>query len=133
MNARASAEKAIPDGRIRSRVVRIVASLPEARTVPCGERHLSLEVRGKRFGWYLNNHHGDGRIAVNCKAPPGGNRMLVESDPAIFHAPPFVAHLGWVGIWLDEKPDWRVVQELLGTAYRLTATRKLVAMLDGTD
>jgi hypothetical protein len=94
---------------------------------------LSLEVRGKRFGWYLNDHHGDGRIAINCKAPPGGNRMLVESDPTIFHAPPFVAHLGWVGIWLDRKPDWGVVAELLRTAYRLTAAKKLVAMLDGTN
>jgi hypothetical protein len=133
MNAQSTAEKAIADGRIRSRVVRIVASLPEGTTVPSGERHLSLEVRGKRFGWYLNDHHGDGRIAIHCKAPPGGNRMLVESDPAIFHAPPFVAHLGWVGIWLDGKPDWRVVQELLRTAYRLTAAKKLVAMLDETE
>jgi hypothetical protein len=94
---------------------------------------LSLEVRGKRFGWYLNDHHGDGRIAINCKAPPGGNRILVDSDPEIFHAPLFVAHLGWVGIWLDGKPDWRVVQEVLETAYRLTAAKKLVALLDGTD
>lgn len=131
MKNRTSADKPIPDARVRARVIRIVESLPEAKAVPTADRHLSLEVRGKRFGWYMNSHHGDGRIALNCKAPSGGNRILVESDPTTFHVPAYVGHLGWLGMWLDAgETDWRVVQELLTTAYRLTAAKQLVTMLD---
>jgi len=55
----------------RARVVAIVEGLPEADVVAAGN-HLSIEVRQKRFGWYLGDHHGDGRLAINCKAPRGG-------------------------------------------------------------
>jgi hypothetical protein len=41
----------------RKRVITIIESLPGATATPTGERHLSLEVRGKRFGWFLENHH----------------------------------------------------------------------------
>lgn len=132
MTTRPSAGKALPDARIRARIVNIVESLPEAKAVPSGDRHLGLEVRGRRFGWYLNDHHGDRRIAINFKAPPGGSRTLVESDPATFHSPAFVGQRGWGGMWLDHgATDWGVVKELLTTAYRLTAPKKLIAMLDG--
>jgi hypothetical protein len=55
--------------RRRARVVRLVVKLPEATPIEHGT-HLSLEVRGKRFGWYLEDHHNDERLALNCKAPP---------------------------------------------------------------
>ena len=28
---------------------------------------MSLQVRKKSFGWFLVDHHGDGRVAINCK------------------------------------------------------------------
>jgi len=49
----------------RNRLIVLVKSLPEARTIPAGDHHSSLEVRGKRFGWFLDDHHGDGRLALN--------------------------------------------------------------------
>jgi hypothetical protein len=48
----------------RARIALIVESFPEADTVAAGN-HLSLEVRQKRFGWYLDNHHADGRLAID--------------------------------------------------------------------
>lgn len=39
--------------------------------------HASFVVRGKTFAMFLNNHHGDGRVAVWCKAPPGAQGVLV--------------------------------------------------------
>jgi hypothetical protein len=118
----------------RARVMSLATALPEARAEPCGELHLSLEVRGKRFGWFLNNHHDDGRLALNCKAPQGASRLLAEAAPEKFHIPKHVGHLGWLGMWLDlPQIDWDEVQGVLADAYRLTAPKSLAARLAGLD
>ena len=114
----------------RARVIIIVEGFPEADTVATGN-HLSLEVRQKRFGWYLDDHHGDGRLAINCKAPRGVAQQLAKHAPDRFHIPNYVGHLGWVGLWLDTpQVDWAEVEALLVGAYRLTASKKLIAELD---
>jgi len=59
------------------------------------------------------NHHGDGRVAVWCKASPGAQEALVEADPERFFVPPYVGPSGWVGIRLDRKLSWDVVAGLL--------------------
>ena len=56
---RPSTAKSVLERR-RRRVISLVESLPEASAVVAGETHLSLEVRGKRFGYFLDDHHGDG-------------------------------------------------------------------------
>jgi hypothetical protein len=115
----------------RARIVEIVESLPEAAAVVSACNHLSLEVRQKRFGWYLDDHHGDGRLAINCKAPRGVSQQLVEHAPDRFHIPTYAGHLGWVGLWLDTPQiDWTEVEAILVGAYRLTAPRKLIAELN---
>jgi hypothetical protein len=104
------------------RVVALVESLPEARVT--GEDHLSLEVRGKRFAWLLDDHRGDARLALHCKAPPGANATLAKAAPDRFHLPPYLARHGWVGLWLDLPAiDWQEVRGLLTEAYRMTAPR----------
>lgn len=42
-------------GQCRKRLVALLNLLPEAQAIPAGDRHLSLEVRGKRFGWFLDD------------------------------------------------------------------------------
>jgi len=119
----------ISDERI-ARVVDIVKGLPGAGAVAAGN-HLSLEVRQKRFGWLLNDHHGDGRLAINCKAPQDVAQQLANHAPDRFHIPNYVGHHGWVGLWLDTPQiDWIEVKSVLVGAYRLTAPRKLIAELD---
>jgi hypothetical protein len=114
----------------RDRVVAIVEGLPEATAIASGN-HLSLEVRQKRFGWYLDDHHGAGRLAINCKAPRGIAQELAKHAPDRFHIPNFVGHLGWVGLWLDTpQVDWTEVEAILVGAYRLTAPKKLIAELN---
>jgi len=51
----------------RKHVLALIDALPDVTAVPIGKRHLSLEARGKRFGWFLNDHHGDGRAGLNLK------------------------------------------------------------------
>ncbi|MCI0388698.1 MAG: MmcQ/YjbR family DNA-binding protein [Acidobacteria bacterium] len=114
----------------RARVVAIVTGLPEAGVEASGN-HLSLEVRQKRFGWYLEDHHGEGRLALNCKAARSVAQQFAKNAPDRFHIPKFVGRLGWIGLWLDTpQVDWKEVEAILVEAYRLTAPKKLIAELD---
>ena len=123
-----SDKKALGEAQ-RARVVRILERLPEAEAVAQGA-HLSLEVRGKRFGYFLADHHGDARVALNCKVPPDVLDALRELAPAHFHVPKYVGKKGWVGLWLDvPKLDWSVVTLALREAYLITAPKKLSASI----
>jgi len=113
----------------RQRVVASVTGLPDATTE--GSRseqpHLSLFVRKKRFGYLLEDHHGDGRLALQLKAAPGVGPHLVETDPERFHIPAYVGSKGWLGLWLDTPDvDWDEVDELVADAYCLSAPATLV-------
>jgi hypothetical protein len=87
----------------RDRLVRLCRTLPEA-TVTTHDRHLGFQVRGRTFAWFVDDEHGDGRVAVLCKAPPGENRGLVASDPHRFYLPRYVGSRGWVAIWSASPP-----------------------------
>ena len=114
---------------VRSRVVEICAGLPEV-SVEQGQ-HVGFSVGGKRFAWLLDDHHGDGRLALNCKAPPGENSALAERRPELFFLPSYLGARGWVGIWLDTgEVDWDELDRLAVDAYRMTAPKRLVARLN---
>ena len=109
----------------------MAADLPEAQvTTKTGGQHWAFEVRGKNFAYWLNDHHGDGRIAVQFKMAPGELERLVARDPTTFYVPPYMARHGWVGVYLDAGPiDWDELEGMMALAYRLTAPRKLLATL----
>jgi hypothetical protein len=71
----------------------------------------------------------DGRISLWCKAPPGSQMVLVGADPERFFVPPYVGHLGWVGVRLDRRPDWDEVAALVKRSYRLVAPKRLAALV----
>jgi hypothetical protein len=86
----------------------------------------TFRLRDKIFAWYMDNHHGDGRVGVWCKAPPGVQQMLVAADPERFYVPPYVGPRGWIGVRLDvESVDWDEVSEIVVESYRMTAPKKL--------
>lgn len=117
--------------RRRSRIIAFVKSLPEALVNPAGDRHLSLDVRGRRFGYYLDDHHGDGRVAHNCKAEAGAAHILTDFAPERFHVPAYLGPRGWIGLWVDlPEIDWDEVQSIIVDAYRLAAPKRLVEQLD---
>jgi hypothetical protein len=108
----------------------VCAVLPEASERPGGEggRHVAYTVRGRTFGYFTNDHHGDGRLALACKAPVREQAALVAAEPERFFVPPYLGHRGWVGLWLDAAPvDWEEVRELLVESYCLTAPKRLAA------
>jgi hypothetical protein len=124
---------ALPGARqCQSRLAKICDGLPETDRRLGGEdgRHVAYLVRGKTFAWFTDDHHGDGRLALIGKAPLGEQAALVASDPERFFVPPYLGHRGWVGLWLDrEGVDWDEVADLMVDSYRLTAPKRLVALL----
>jgi predicted DNA-binding protein (MmcQ/YjbR family) len=86
----------------------------------------TFRVGGKIFAM---EKRGDGRISVWCKAPPGSQMVLVGADPERFFVPPYVGHKGWIGMRLDQQPDWREVAEVVRRSYRLIAPRRLAALV----
>ena len=114
----------------RRKLVKILEALPEV-TVEEAHDHLRFFVRKKRFGYYLNDHHGDGKIAITCKAPPGEQAALLEWDPVRFYSPPYMGPRGWIALRLDlPDVDWEEVAEILQDAYRMAAPKTLVARLE---
>jgi predicted DNA-binding protein (MmcQ/YjbR family) len=111
-----------PTDRLRT----ICLTLPEAvEKEAWGDP--TFRVREKIFAM---EKRGDGRISVWCKAPPGSQMVLVGADPKRFFVPPYVGHKGWIGMRLDDGPDWSEVAQLVRRSYRLIAPKRLAALLD---
>jgi predicted DNA-binding protein (MmcQ/YjbR family) len=110
-----------PDHHLRA----ICLALPEAAELEAwGDA--TFRVRGKIFAMIKR---GDGRVSFWCKAPPGSQAILVEADPARFFSPPYVGRKGWVGMRIDDGPDWAEVEHLVRRSYGMTAPRKLAAQV----
>ena len=108
----------------------ICLGLPETSERP-SHGAPSFFVREKKcFLMLLDDHHGDGRLALWCAAPPGTQTELVAAEPDRFFRPPYVGHRGWLGVRLDRAPDWNEIAEIVQDAYRQIAPKSLVSLLD---
>src|ERR1700687_3392022 len=116
--------KRCEDSRL-ARIIEIALSLPEASRKIYGS-HAQFLVRKKTFAYFLDNHHGDGIVAVTCKVLLGDNKALAESQPGRFYLPAYIASKGWVALRLDVgKVDWDEVRELLSGSYAQIAPKRL--------
>lgn len=86
--------------------------------------------KGKVFAMLDNHHHGSEHLSVWLPVPPGVQEDLVGADPARFFRPPYVGSAGWVGVVLDQRPDWTVVSKLLREAFLHCAGARLRAKLE---
>jgi hypothetical protein len=104
----------------------IALALPEAKKI-LNHGRPSFAVREKTFVMFMDDHHGDGRIAIWCKAPPGDQADMVESDPKRYFVPPYVGPRGWVGVRLDvPKTSWKTIATIVRESYRMTAPKRLL-------
>ncbi len=116
--------------KCRKHLDRISSALPETTQRPGGEKglHIAYVVRKKTFAYFTVDHHGDGRLALTFRAPPGEQVALVASAPDRFFVPPYLGHRGWVGLWLDVPVvDWSEVKEFMIEAFRLAAPKRLAS------
>jgi len=116
--------------RALKRVRQICLALPET-TEKIAWGAPTFRVKDKLFVMFVDNHHGDGRVAIWCNAPAGSQQSLVASDPHNLFVPPYVGCKGWLGIRLDRGLDWSIVAALVKEAYRTTAPAQLLARWDG--
>lgn len=79
--------------------------------------HPTFRVNKKMFA-------AGGDETMSCKADPD-ERPALTTRPWFFE-PPYVARHGWVGIRFEAVDDWDEVAELLETAYRMTAPKRLL-------
>src|SRR4029077_16979743 len=81
-------------------LTKIALTFPEVTRQICG-RHAQFLIRKKTFAYFLDDHHGDGIVAVTCKVLPGDNKALAEAQPHRFYLPAYIASKGWVALRLD--------------------------------
>jgi len=112
----------------RERVKDIAGGLPEATARD--QQHIKFEVRGKSFAYYLDDHHGDGRVAINIKAASGQQQALIAAYPERFFMPAYLGPKGWLGLYLDTGDiDWDEIAELIIASYRMIAPKRLAALV----
>lgn len=92
--------------QLEHRLAELVVALPATEVVRA-HGHTSYSVRRKRFGWLLVDHHGDGRLGLCVKAPPGEQEALMSGDAQRYFVPAYLGARGWVGAALDpaSRPD----------------------------
>ncbi len=101
-----------------AKVRALCRDLPEVAERPSHGSPAFLVNDKRPFAYFLDNHHSDGRLALWCAAPEGAQAMLVDSNPDHYFLPPYVAHLGWIGVRLDRNAPWTEIAAVLEAAHQ---------------
>ncbi|HEY2548576.1 MAG TPA: MmcQ/YjbR family DNA-binding protein [Candidatus Acidoferrum sp.] len=118
---------------VLDRLTAVALDLPEVTREVMGS-HAGFKVRKKIFAYFLDNHHGDGIVAIACKVLPGENAALAKAQPKRYYLPAYIGPRGWVALRLDiGKIDWTEVRELLLGSYLLLAPKRLAALASEPD
>jgi hypothetical protein len=105
------------------RVRRICLALPDA-SERASHGGPAFFIRDKRsFVTYMDHHHDDGRLALWCASSSDVQQMLATSRPEQFFVPPYVGHLGWIGVRLDRDLSWDEIERVIADAHRVVAAR----------
>jgi hypothetical protein len=116
----------VSDSTPLARVREVCLALPEV-TERLSHGSPTWFVRGKTtFVMYLDDHHGDGRLALWCAAPAGMQAALVAGEPEHYYfVPPYVGHRGWVGVHLNRGIDFEEIAGAIEEAYLVVAPKRL--------
>jgi hypothetical protein len=123
---RAATRRVGPERPSRTPVDRLRAiclALPDTtEKVAWGEP--TWRVKGKLFAQLDDHHHGADRLAVWLPAALGVQELMVKSDPGRFFVPPYVGPRGWIGVRIDRRPRWRLIETLVREAHAHVAPRR---------
>lgn len=109
-------------------------ALPEADEVLSHGMPCFGVTKGKKFAYVSVDHHGDGKTALLVKVSGlDEQQQLIENDPARYYRPAYFGD-AWIGVRLDiGGNDWDHLAEWLQRSWRMSAPRKLTAMMDAAD
>ena len=109
-------------------------ALPEADEVTSHGMPCFGIIKGKKFAYVSNDHHGDGKIALLVKISGVEEQAtLIENDPDRYYRPAYFGG-GWVGIRLDlGDNDWDHIGEWLGRSWRAVAPPRLTRLMSVAD
>ena len=111
------------------KVRRSCLPLPEVTTRP-SHGGPGFFIRDKKlFVMFVDDHHGDGRLAIWCAAPDGVQAELLDTEPERFFRPPYVGHRGWIGVQL-RTVEQDELDNIAEEAYRCIAPKTLLKQLD---
>ncbi len=126
MPAKSSAIKAGPApkldrGKQLARVRRICTSLPGTME-KLSHGAPTFFTPHRVFVTFVDNHHGDGHVAIWIPAAPGEQEALIEESPGTYFRPPYVGCNGWVGVELAQVDDEQL-GALIREAHRLVEAK----------
>jgi hypothetical protein len=111
-------------------VSEICLALPQAERAVRGD-HADFRVRQRVFAYYLDNHHGDGIVAVCVRSAFGEGVDRSSREPQRFYLPAYIGARGWFGMRLDTlSVDWREVTHIVELSYCLAAPKTLARTVE---
>ena len=122
-----------PDSLV-ARVRELALALPEADEVLSHGMPCFGVIKAKKFAYVSLDHHGDGKTALLVKISGlDEQHQLIENDPERYYRPAYFGD-SWIGIRLDlGDNDWDGIAEKLQRSWRMSAPKKLTALLDVAD
>ena len=114
-------------GRVRE----ISLAMPETDEVLSHGMTCFGVIKGKKFAYVSQDHHGDGKLALLVKVSGlDEQQQLIENDGARYYRPAYFGD-SWIAIRLDlGDNDWDGIGEWLARSWRMSAPKKLTALLD---
>jgi hypothetical protein len=120
------------DAALVARLREICLAFPEASERMSHGEPTWFAGKGKVFAMLDNHHHGSPHLSVWLPQPMGLQESLIEADKERYFRPPYVGPRGWVGVVLDTKPDWKLVEQLVREAFVHVAGRRTSGVARGT-
>ena len=111
--------------RLLKRLRTICLSFPETSERPSHGESAFFFREKRSFANTDTYHHGADHYGAWIAAPLGAQDVLVRSDPQHYFVPPYVGYRGWIGVTLDNEPDWDEVERIVADAYALVASPKV--------
>lgn len=116
--------------RVRERAM----ALPEADEIVSHGMPCFGIVKGKKFAYFTQDHHGDGKTAILVKISGLDEQsMLIDADPDRYYRPAYFGD-GWIGIRLDlGDTDWDGISDWLKKSWIAIAPPKLKRNFEVAD
>jgi formyltetrahydrofolate-dependent phosphoribosylglycinamide formyltransferase len=117
-----------------ARVRELAMALPEADEVTSHGMPCFGIVKGKKFAYFTQDHHGDGKTAILVKISGADEQaQLIELDEDRYYRPAYFGD-GWVGVRLDlGDTDWDAIGEWLRKSWLAIAPKKLAGLMGIAD